>query len=110
MKGRTLNGSIVGPERMAAEQVGFGLKPVKDLMGDKAFFEGQMVGVAVAADNEEIAAEALRLLEIEWEELPFVLSAEEALKPDAPVLRPEAENNKLDDDRELVEKATKVER
>lgn len=104
IKGRTLNGSIVGPERMAAEHVGFGLKPEKDLMGDKAFFEGQMVGLAVAADNEEIAAEALRLVEIEWEELPFVLSAEEALKPDAPVLRPGAENNKLDDDRELVEK------
>ncbi|MEE9419361.1 MAG: xanthine dehydrogenase family protein molybdopterin-binding subunit [Desulfatiglandaceae bacterium] len=104
MKGRTLNGSIVGPERMAAEQVGFGLKPVLDILTGEPRFEGQMVGVAVAADNEEIAAEALRRVEIEWEELPFVLSAEEALKPDAPILRPDAENNKLDDERELVEK------
>ncbi len=104
IKGRTLNGSIVGPERMAPEHAGFGLKPVKDILGDVAYFEGQMVGVAVAADTEEIASEALRLIDIEWEELPSILTAEEALKPDAHILRPGAESNKVADDRELIEK------
>ena len=42
---------------------------------------------AVAADSEEIAEEALRLIEIEYRALPFVLDAESALAPDAPSIR-----------------------
>jgi xanthine dehydrogenase molybdenum-binding subunit len=42
---------------------------------------------AVAADSEEIAEEALRLIEIEYRTLPFVLDAEAALAPDAPPIR-----------------------
>jgi xanthine dehydrogenase molybdenum-binding subunit len=41
---------------------------------------------------------------VDWETLPFVLDQEEALKPDAPILRPGAENNMLEDPRALVEK------
>ena len=42
---------------------------------------------AVAADSEEIAEEALRLIEIEYRTLPFVLDAESALAPGAPPIR-----------------------
>jgi xanthine dehydrogenase molybdenum-binding subunit len=42
---------------------------------------------AVAADSEEIAEEALRLIEVEYRGLPFVLDAEPALAPDAPPVR-----------------------
>ncbi len=42
---------------------------------------------AVAADSDETADEALRLIEIEYRSLPFVLDAEKALKPDAPSVR-----------------------
>src|SRR5262245_59637287 len=42
---------------------------------------------AVAADSEEIAEEALRLIEVEYRSLPFVLDAESALEPDAPLVR-----------------------
>jgi xanthine dehydrogenase molybdenum-binding subunit len=42
---------------------------------------------AVAADSEENAEEALRLIEIEYRTLPFVLDAESALAPDAPSIR-----------------------
>src|SRR5262245_46247846 len=42
---------------------------------------------AVAADSEEIAEEALRLIEIEYRTLPFVLDAESALAPGAPSIR-----------------------
>ena len=62
-----------------------------------------MVGVAVCAETEQIAVEALKLVEIEWQELPFILDAEEALKADAYVLAPGAQSNKLEDDRELIE-------
>jgi xanthine dehydrogenase molybdenum-binding subunit len=42
---------------------------------------------AVAADSEEIAEEALGLIETEYRTLPFVLDAESALAPDAPSIR-----------------------
>ena len=47
------------------------------------------MGVAVVADSEEICDQALRMIEIEWEELPFILDMEESLKPDAPRIMPE---------------------
>ena len=47
------------------------------------FYQHPM-GVAVVADSEEICDQALRLMKIEWEERPFILEMEDALKPDAP--------------------------
>ncbi len=54
-----------------------------------AHFEGEPVGVAVAAETESIAEEAIRLVEVDWELRPFVLDPEEALKPDSPIANPE---------------------
>jgi CO/xanthine dehydrogenase Mo-binding subunit len=54
-----------------------------------AHFQGQPVGAAVAADTEVLTEEAIRLIRVEWEERPFVLDVEEALKPDAPLANPE---------------------
>ncbi|MFH1240916.1 MAG: xanthine dehydrogenase family protein molybdopterin-binding subunit [Pseudomonadota bacterium] len=54
-----------------------------------AHFEGEPVGVAVAADTETIAEEALRQIKVQWEERPFVLDVEEALKPEAALAHPE---------------------
>jgi CO/xanthine dehydrogenase Mo-binding subunit len=42
---------------------------------------------AVAADSEEIADDALRLIDVEYEPLPFVASLEDALRPDSPKVR-----------------------
>jgi CO/xanthine dehydrogenase Mo-binding subunit len=50
-----------------------------------ARYEGEPV-VAVAADTEEIAAEALDLVEVEYEELSAVTTLEEALAPGAPLV------------------------
>ncbi len=60
-----------------------------------AHFEGEMVGAAVVADTEDIADEALRLIQVEWEERPFLLDVEKALEADAPLAHPEnhPENN-----------------
>ena len=54
-----------------------------------AHFEGEQVGVAVVADTEDIAEEALRLINVEWEERPFILDVEEALAEDAVLAHPE---------------------
>jgi CO/xanthine dehydrogenase Mo-binding subunit len=43
---------------------------------------------AVAAISEEIADQAARLVEVEYEVLPAVLGPEEGMKPDAPVIHP----------------------
>jgi CO/xanthine dehydrogenase Mo-binding subunit len=52
------------------------------------FFQHPM-GVAVVADSEEICDRALRLIEIKWEEQPFILDMEKSLQPDAPKIMPE---------------------
>ena len=54
-----------------------------------AHFQGEEVGAAVAADTELIAEQALNVIEVEWEERPFNLDPEEALKPDSPLTNPE---------------------
>jgi len=107
VKGRELNGSYFGPEWVTPEAASWGLKPIHLVLGDEAWYEGEPLGVVVAADSEEIADEALRLTDVEWEELPFILDQEEALKPDAYILRPGADNNIVQhpaDERGLIEK------
>lgn len=50
---------------------------------------------AVAAETEEIAAEACRLIEVEYEELPAVFDPEEALRPGAPQIHPQCPGNRV---------------
>ena len=51
-------------------------------------FVGEPVA-AVAAVDRHVAEEALALIAVDYEVLPFVLDQEEALKPDAPKIWPE---------------------
>lgn len=59
------------------------------LLGDEAEFEGDECGAVVVAVSEEICRQALDLIKVTWEVLPFVLDCREAGKPGAPILRPE---------------------
>ena len=54
-----------------------------------AHFEGEEVGAAVAAETEAIAEEALGLIEVEWEQRPFILEPEEAVAEGAIFTNPE---------------------
>ncbi|HLE70545.1 MAG TPA: molybdopterin cofactor-binding domain-containing protein, partial [Vicinamibacteria bacterium] len=67
----------------------FGILPVSQdehaLCFDKVRFVGDPVA-AVAALDEEIAERAIRLIDVEYEVLPPVMSIEDALAPDAPVI------------------------
>ncbi|MCH8989687.1 MAG: xanthine dehydrogenase family protein molybdopterin-binding subunit [Chloroflexi bacterium] len=54
-------------------------------------FVGEKVA-AVAADDPDIADEALLLIDVEYEELTPVFDAEEAMGPDAPALHPDMES------------------
>lgn len=54
----------------------------------KVRFVGDRVA-AVAAETREIAEEAIKAIEVEYEELPAVLSIDDALAPGAPVIHDE---------------------
>lgn len=53
---------------------------------NRALWAGDQVGVAVAAETQEIAEEALKLVDIKWEILPEVFEMDDAKKPDAPII------------------------
>ena len=55
---------------------------------DKVLYDGHPVA-AVAATSKHVAEEALELIEVDYEVLPPVMTAEEAMKSDAPILLPE---------------------
>ncbi|HUH64384.1 MAG TPA: xanthine dehydrogenase family protein molybdopterin-binding subunit, partial [Terracidiphilus sp.] len=57
------------------------------LFNNPVRFAGDAVA-AVAATDRHIAEEALHLIAVDYEVLPFVLDPEEALKPDAPEIQP----------------------
>ena len=52
---------------------------------DKALFAGHPIA-AVAATSNAIAKQALKLIKVEYEVLPFSIDVEDAMKPDAPIL------------------------
>jgi CO/xanthine dehydrogenase Mo-binding subunit len=68
--------NVRGNPRMIAENV---------LAQSKVLYQGHAVA-AVAATTRHIAEEALKLIEVEYEILPTVLTLHDALKPDAPLL------------------------
>jgi carbon-monoxide dehydrogenase large subunit len=56
------------------------------LADDKVLFANQEVAFIVA-DDRYIAADAVELVEVEYEQLPAVNNPDKAMAPDAPVLR-----------------------
>jgi CO/xanthine dehydrogenase Mo-binding subunit len=65
--------------------VGTRVKDQPVLAHDKVRMSGDAVA-AVAADTEEIAEQAIALIDVEYEELPYVEDPVEALKPSAPLV------------------------
>ena len=66
------------------------------LQRDRVRYVGAPVAVVVASDRYE-TEDAAELVEVEYEELPAVLSIEEALAPDAPKLFDDWPDNKVMD-------------
>ena len=61
---------------------------VRYMFDNPVRFVGQPLA-AVAAVDRHVAEEAIQLIEVDYEELPFVLDPEEALEPGAPLIWPE---------------------
>ena len=66
------------------------------LAHEKALYDGHAIA-AVAATSPHIAEEALRLIEVEYEVLPPVMTVDDAMKPDAPILLPDLRNKEEGD-------------
>ena len=81
------------------EDVFTGMKYLRDniLARDKVLYKGHPVA-AIAAISPHVAEEALSLIEVEYEVLPAVTNAEDAMKPDAPILHEHITTASLGDD------------
>ncbi len=62
------------------------------IITDKVRFCGEPVAAVVAID-EIIALKAIKLIDVEYEVLPFVMDQEEAIKEGAPIIHEERQNN-----------------
>ena len=71
-----------------------GLPQHRRVLDRRVRFTGDSVAL-VAAETLEAADEACKLIEVEYEEFPFVLDCEEAIKPEAPQLYEEFPGNVL---------------
>jgi CO/xanthine dehydrogenase Mo-binding subunit len=89
--GAVLTRSDFGAEKKYDGIYGRIFRDQRVVAAEKVRFVGDPVA-AVAAVNEDVAEEALALIDVEYEEIPAVLDQEEALKPEAPLVhdpRPE---------------------
>lgn len=68
--------------------------PVLVAPGEKARYMGDAIAI-VAADNEDIAAKALDLIEVDYEPLPVVGDPVHARQPGAPLVHDEREDGNL---------------
>src|SRR3989304_3751749 len=86
--------AIITGEDTGRSRVGRFLRDRTILAQGKVRHRGES-GAAVAAVDKDTATEALQLIRVDYEELPAVFDPEEAMKPGAPIVHEEAENNIL---------------
>jgi len=81
--------AVVTGADVKGQRLGRRLQDWPVLCWDRVLFVGDRVA-AVAADTREIAEEAVRLIAVDYEELPALLDMDAALAHSAPVLHPDA--------------------
>jgi xanthine dehydrogenase molybdenum-binding subunit len=76
----------LAPTGPVAQQAVLGQTPGENILAsNKVYYKGHPVA-AVAAASPHLAEELLSLIKVEYEPLPAVTNAEDAMKPDAPIL------------------------
>ena len=81
--------AIVGEYKINARHLSYNV-----MARDRVLYDGHAVA-AVAANSPHVAEEALRLIDVEYEVLPPVMTLDDALKPDAHILFPEMREQRL---------------
>jgi len=79
---------ITGADTRDGDLWGRVVKDAPVLAHDRVRYAGERVA-AVAADDEDIAEQALNLIEVEYERIPAVYDPFEALKEGAPIIHPD---------------------
>ncbi|HEX8997943.1 MAG TPA: xanthine dehydrogenase family protein molybdopterin-binding subunit [Ktedonobacterales bacterium] len=69
----------------------------RPIFAEEVLFHGQEVAVALAETRQQ-AVEALRLITVEYEPLPFVVDPEAAVAPDAPRVQSDSPHNSISDE------------
>ncbi len=77
--------AVLTGKDLAGMRVGRYMRDVPPLAEEKVRFVGERVA-AVAADDPDIAEDALNLIEVEYEELPAVFDPMEAMDPASPMV------------------------
>ena len=79
------------------DSAGIMVGPDQQLLCDEMvhYIGDEVAGVAAA--DEDSACEAAELIKVNYEPLPPILSIEEAIAPDAPILKPYYEDNYADE-------------
>src|SRR5207245_9380163 len=62
------------------------------LAADRVYFVGHAVAMAIATDPY-IARDAIDLIDVDYDPLPVVVNAEEAIKPGSPLTHPDLGTN-----------------
>jgi CO/xanthine dehydrogenase Mo-binding subunit len=79
--------------KLATPYIGAMIKDQPVIALEKARYAGDVVA-AVAAVDERAAEEAINAIEVDYEELPSVMSIEAALNPDAPLVHEKIERGR----------------
>jgi CO/xanthine dehydrogenase Mo-binding subunit len=77
--------AIITGADVAGVMVGLRMKDMPLLAQNRVRYVGEPIA-AVAADSDDIAEEALGLIDVQYEELPFVTDPVDAIRPGAPLL------------------------
>ncbi len=86
--------SLINPMLATSRMAGYYATPIHALARDKVRYVGEPV-VGVVAESRYLAEDAVELIEIEFDQLPFVTDPVEAARPGAPLLHEEAGTNVL---------------
>ena len=94
-----VRGIITGAD-VAGVMVGLRMKDMPLLAQERVRYAGEPVA-AVAADSDDIAEEALGLIDVQYQELPFVTDPLEAIRPGTPLLHDNPAGYKNAPEREI---------
>jgi len=86
--------AVIRAEDMPNNEFGVIIQNQQVLAREQVLYIGDGIAV-VAAETKKVAAKALELIEVEYEELPGIFNPEEAEKKDAPLIHSELENNQV---------------
>ncbi len=96
LRSEVAHANVVGVDLSEAEALP-GVKAVIQIVevGKKIRYQGQEIA-AVAAETDDIAKDAIRLIRVDLEELPYVVTEEEAMAEGAPQIRDDWAGNQSD--------------